>query len=150
MKKYLLTFLFLLALRLQATPTEPVEPIGQRFGLPLLKVLDSLHKEGVYQYESYYHKPGTPDDEVQVNFQDSDGTRCLVYYFSKGKCSLATLLLPLTDLDAIVRRYDKQFTSIGEQLWRTPYGRVSASVKIGAESERNDGKPHVRVIFVPQ
>lgn len=150
MKKSLLTLLFLLALRSQASPPEIAEPIGQRFGLPLLEVLDSLHKEGVYQYEGYYRKPGTPADEVQVHFQDSDGSRSLTYYFIKGKCSLATLSLPLTELDAIVRLYNRQFTSIGEQLWRTATGeRISVSVLIGAESSRRDGKAHVRAIYSP-
>jgi hypothetical protein len=148
-KRYLLTLLCLLALRLQATPAEPAEPIGQRFGLSLLEVLDSLHKEGVYQYSSYYHKSGTPSDEVQVDFQDSNGSRFLVYYFTKGKCDLATLMLPLTELDSVVRLYDKHFSSIGQQLWRTPYGRISVSVVIGSESARSDGKPHLRVIFSP-
>ena len=149
MKKYLLTLLCFLALRLQAIPVEPVEPIGQRLGLSLLEVLDSIHKEGVYHYTGSSGKPSTPESAVRIDFQDNTGNRLLTYGFIKDKCDLAMLMLPLTELDATVRHYDQQFPSIGKQMWRTPYGRVKVSVLIGAESMRNDHKPHLCVIFDP-
>lgn len=149
MKKYLLTLLCFLALRLQAIPVEPVEPIGQRLGLSLLEVLDSIHKEGVYHYTGSSGKPSTPEAAVRIDFQDNTGNRLLTYGFLKDKCDLAMLMLPLTELDATVRHYDQQFPSIGKQMWRTPYGRVKVSVLIGAESMRNDHKPHLCVIFDP-
>lgn len=149
MKKYLLTLLCLLALRLQATPVEPVEPIGQRLGLSLLEVLDSIQKEGIYHYTRSSGKPATPEAAVHVNFQDNAGDRLLTYSFIKDKCDLAMMMLPLTELDATVRHYDQQFPSIGKQMWRTPYGSVKVAVFIGAESMRNDHKPHLCVIFDP-
>lgn len=149
MKKYLLTLLCLLALRLQAAPVEPAEPIGQRLGLSLLEVLDSIHKEGVYHYTGSSGKPATPAAAVHVYFQDNVDNRLLTYSFIKDKCDLAMMMLPLTELDATVRHYDQQFTSIGKQMWRTPYGRIKVSVAIGAESMRKDHKPHLLVVFDP-
>jgi hypothetical protein len=149
MKKYLLTLLCLLALRLQATPAEPTEPIGQRLGLSLLEVLDSIQKEGVYHYTGSSGKPSSPEAAVHVYFQDNTGNHVLTYSLIKDKCDLAMMMLPLTELDATVRHYDQLFPSIGKQMWRTPYGRVKVSVFIGAESMRNDHKPHLCVIFDP-
>lgn len=51
-------------------------------------------------------------------------------------------LLPLTDLDSLVRLYDQKFPSIGKQMWRTPNGRIIVTVNIGSESLRPDHKPH--------
>jgi len=149
MKKYLLMLLCLLALRLQATPAEPADPIGQRLGLSLLEVLDSIHKEGLYHYTGSSGKPATPEAAVHVHFQDNTGDHLVTYSLIKDKCDLATMMLPLTELDATVRHYDQQFPSIGKQMWRTPYGRVKVSVRIGAESMRTDHKPHLCVIFDP-
>jgi hypothetical protein len=149
MKKYLLTMLCLLALRLQATPADPAEPIGRRLGMSLIEVLDSIHKEGVYHYTGSSGKPATPEAVMNVDFLDSTGNRLLTYSFVKDKCGVAMVMLPLTELDATVRLYDQQFASIGKQMWRTPYGRIKVSVFIGAESLRNDHKPHLCVIFDP-
>ena len=147
MKKYLLTLLCFLALRLQAIPVEPAEPIGQRLGLSLLEVLDSIHKEGVYHYTGSSGKPSTPEAAVRIDFQDNTGNRLLTYGFIKDKCDLAMLVMPLTELDATVRSYDQQFLSAGKQMWRTPYGTIKVQVATGAESMRNDHKSHLLVIF---
>jgi hypothetical protein len=149
MKKYLLTMLCLLALRLQATPADPTEPIGRRLGMSLIEVLDSIHKEGVYHYTGSSGKPITPEAVMNVDFLDNTGNRLLTYSFVKDKCGIAMMMLPLTELDATVRLYDQQFPSIGKQMWRTPYGRIKVSVFIGTESLRNDHKPHLCVIFDP-
>ena len=149
MKKYLLCLLCLLVFRLQAAPAESTEPIGQRFGLSLIEVLDSIQKEGTYHYAGSSGKPSTPEATVQVDFRDSSGSRLLTYSFVRDKCDLAMMMLPLTDLDAVVQMYDQKFPSIGTQMWRTPYGRIKVAVVIGAESMRSDHKPHLRVIFDP-
>lgn len=73
MKRYLLTLLCLLALGLRAAPVEPTEPVGQRFSMSLLEVLDSVHKEGIYQYLSSSGKPATPN----VMFRDDTGQQVL-------------------------------------------------------------------------
>jgi hypothetical protein len=147
MKKYLLTLFCLLALRLQATPTDSSEPIGERLGMSLLQVIDSIHDEGTYHYTGCANKYQTSEAPVQVDFQDAAGNRLLTYSFVKDKCDLAMLMLPLTELDSIVRLYDQKFISIGQQMWRTPFGRIKVAVVIGAESMRSDHKPHLRVIF---
>lgn len=149
MKKYLLTLLCLLALCLQATSFEPVEPVGQRFGMSLIEVLDSIHDEGIYQYLGSSGKPKTPEASLHVRFRDSSGDRLLSYSFVRDKCSLAILTLPLTELDTVVEMYDGKFPSLGKQMWRTPYGRIKVSVAIGAESMRKDHKPHLLVVFDP-
>lgn len=59
------------------------------------------------------------------------------------------LMLPLSELDGIVKEYDRKFPSVGKQMWRTPYGRIKIAVAIGAESVRSDHKPHLIVIFDP-
>jgi len=149
MKKYLLTLCCLLILRLQAAPIEPAEPIGQRLGLSLIEILDSIHKEGIYHYTGSSGKPNTPDAPLTVRFQDKSGERLLNYGFVRDKCDLAMMVLPLSDLDSVVQLYDHQFPSLGKQMWRTSYGRIKVSVAIGAESVRNDHKPHLLVIFDP-
>jgi hypothetical protein len=116
MKKYLLILLCLLTLRLDATPTEPVEPVGQRLGLSLIEVLDSIYKEGIYHYTGSSGKPRTPDAPLTARFQDKSGERSLNYGFVQDKCDLAMLVLPLSDLDFIVQLYDRQFTSVGKQM----------------------------------
>ena len=142
-KKYLLTLFCLLALRLQAAPVEETEPVGHRFGMSLLDVLDSLHKEGIYQYLSSSGKPDTPN----VMFRDATGQRVLQYSFTEGRCNMALLSLPLTELDSVVRLYDSQFPSTGTQMWRSPYGRIRVVVAIGEKSLRSDHKPHIIVVF---
>lgn len=149
MKQYLLTLLFLLALRLQAAPVEAPEPIGQRFGMSLLEVLDSVYKEGAYQYAGSSGKPKTPEESVSVQFEDKRNGRLLTYGFFKDKCDLAMLVMPLTELDATVRSYDQQFPSVGKQMWRTPNGTIKVQVATGAESMRNDHKSHLLIIFNP-
>lgn len=147
MKKYLLTLLCLLTLRLQASPAEVMEPIGQRFGMTLIEVLNSVSKEGIYHYTKASGNQNSAEGVVNVDFRDSQGERFLMYSFVKDKCDLAMLTLPLTELDATVRGYDQQFASLGKQMWRTPYGRIKVSVAIGEESMRKDHKPHLVVIF---
>jgi hypothetical protein len=147
MKKYLLTVLCLLTFRLQAAPAELTEPIGQRLGMCLLLVLDSVHKEGIYHYIGSSGKPITAEALVQVDFMDNTGTRLLTYGFTGDKCDLAVMMLPLTDLDSLVRYYDQRFTSTGKQTWRTPHGRIKIIVAIGAESLLTDHKAHLRVFF---
>lgn len=147
MKKYLLTLFCLLVLRLQAAPVEVAEPIGQRFGMSLLEVLDSVHKEGAYHYAGSSGKPSTAEESTSVQFEDSRSGRLLTYGFVKDKCDMALLVMPLTELDATVRGYDQKFPSLGKQMWRTPYGTIKVSVAIGAESMRNDRKPHMLVVF---
>lgn len=149
MKKYLLTLLCLLVFRLQAAPVEVTEPVGQRFGMSLLEVLDSVYKEGVYHYAGSSGKPSTPEEPVSVQFEDNRNGRLLTYGFAKDKCDLAMMVMPLTELDATVRGYDQKFPSLGKQMWRTPYGRIKVSVAIGAESMRSDHKPHLLVVFDP-
>jgi hypothetical protein len=149
MKKYLLTLLCLLVFRLQAAPVEAAEPVGQRFGMSLLEVLDSVYKEGVYHYAGSSGKPSTPEEPVSVQFEDNRNGRLLTYGFAKDKCDLAMIVMPLTELDATVRGYDQKFPSLGKQMWRTPYGRIKVSVAIGAESMRSDHKPHLLVVFDP-
>ena len=149
MKKFLFTLLCLLVLCLQATPVASTEPIGQRLGMSLLEVIDSTHKEGVFHYSGYSGKPHASDETLAVDFKD-DNNRLLIYSFVQDKCDLAMMMIPLADLDSVVRLYDQQFPSIGQQMWRTPYGRIKVSVRIGAESMRNDHKPHLLVIFDPQ
>jgi hypothetical protein len=149
MKKYLLPLFCLLVLRLQAIPLEATEPVGQRFGMCLLEVLDSVFKEGLYHYAGSSGKPRSAEEPVTVQFEDTKNERLLIYGFSKDKCDLAMMILPLTALDATVRGYDQQFSSLGKQLWRTPYGRIRVSVAIGAESMRKDHKPHLLVVFDP-
>lgn len=149
MKKYLLLLFCLLVLRLQAAPVEATEPVGQRFGMSLIEVLDSIHDEGIYQYLGSSGKPKTPEASLHVRFRDSSGDRLLSYSFVRDRCSLAILTLPLAELDAIVKMYDGKFSSLGKQMWRTPYGRIKVSVAIGAESMRSDHKPHLLVIFDP-
>jgi hypothetical protein len=149
MKQFLLTIFFLLALRLQAAPAEPTEPVGHRFGMCILAVLDSIHKEGLYHYASSSGKPITTESTAQVDFLDNTGTRLLTYNFTGDKCDLAMMMLPLTDLDSLVRHYDQQFPSAGKQMWRTPYGRIKVIVAIGTESLLKNHEPHLRVIFDP-
>jgi len=149
MKKYLLTLLCLLVFRLQAAPVEVAEPVGQRFGMSLLEVLDSVYKEGVYHYAGSSGKPSTPEEPVSVQFEDSRNGRLLTYGFAKDKCDLAMMVMPLTEMDVTVRGYDQKFTSLGKQMWRTPYGTIRVSIAIGAESMRKDHKPHMLVIFDP-
>lgn len=149
MKQSLLTLFCLLVLRLQATPLELSEPIGQRFGLSLIEVLDSIHKEGVYHYAGSSGKPRTPDEAVIIMFLDKSGEHSLDYSFTHDKCDLAMMTLPLAELDAVVKAYDRMFPSAGKQTWRTPYGQIKVSVAIGEESVRRDRKPHVRIFFDP-
>ena len=149
MRRYLLTLLCLLALRLQAAAPEPAEPIGQRLGLSLLEVLDSVYKEGAYHYAGSSGKPSTPEEPFSIQFEDNRNARMLTYGFAKDKCDLAMLVMPLSELDATVQGYDQKFPSLGKQMWRTPYGRVKVSVAIGKESLRSDHKPHLLVIFDP-
>ena len=151
MTKYLLLLCCLLVFRLQATPIKPTEePVGQRLGLSLLEVLDSIKKEGLYQYLGSSGKPSTADEPVTIRFRDSSGDRLLTYSFIHDRCDLAMMMLPLTELDSIVQAYDRQFPSIGKQMWRTSYGRIKVSVAIGAESLRSDHKPHLLIIFDPR
>ena len=149
MKKYLLTLFCLFVLRLQAAPIEATDPVGQRFGMCLLEVLDSVFKEGLYHYAGSSGKPRTSEEPITVQFEDNKNERLLIYGFSKDKCDLAMMVLPLTALDATVRGYDQQFLSLGKQLWRTPNGTIKVSVAIGKESMRNDHKPHLLVVFDP-
>lgn len=149
MKQFLLTLFCLLVLRLQATPLEWSEPVGQRFGLSLLEVLDSVYKEGTYHYAGSSGKPHTPEEATSVLFLDSSGERGLSYSFTNDKCDLAMMTLPLTDLDGVVQAYDRMFPSLGKQMWSTPYSRIKVSVAIGQESVRSDHKPHVRIFFDP-
>jgi hypothetical protein len=147
MKKYLLTLFCLLILRLQAAPLEAAEPIGQRFGMSLIEVIDSLHKEGLYEYSSNSGKPSDPAAFMNVRFFDKTGQRMLSYGFLKDTCQMATLVLPVAELDALVQGYDRKFTNMGKQIWRTPYGLMKVSVATGAESIRFDHKPHLLVRF---
>ena len=149
MKQFLLTLFCLLVLRLQATPIEWSEPVGQRFGLSLLEVLDSVYTEGVYHYAGSSGKPHTPDESVVVMFLDKSGEHSLDYTFTHDKCDLAMMTLPLAELDAVVQSYDRLFPSAGKQMWSTPYGRIKVSVAIGQESVRRDHKPHVSIFFDP-
>ncbi|RZJ94858.1 MAG: hypothetical protein EOO60_02070 [Hymenobacter sp.] len=139
MKQYLFTLLCLLTLGLRAAPIEPTEPVGQRFGMSLLEVLDSLHKEGIYQYLSSSGNPATPN----VMFRDDTGQRVLQYSFTEGRCSMALLSLPLTELDSVVRLYDSQFPNTGTQMWRSPYGRIRVVVAIGEKSLRSCTLPRI-------
>jgi hypothetical protein len=61
MKKGLFTLFCLLTLRLYATPIEPVELVGQRVGLSLIEVLDSIYQEVIYHYAGSSGKPRTPN-----------------------------------------------------------------------------------------
>lgn len=149
MKRSLLTLFFLLVLRLQAAPLEGSEPIGQRFGLSLIEVLDSVLKEGVYRYAGSSGKPHTPDEAVTVMFLDKSGEHSLDYSFTHDKCDLAMMTLPLAELDAVVQTYDRLFPSAGKQMWTTPYGLIKLSVAIGQESVRRDHKPHITIFFDP-
>ena len=150
MKQYLLTLLCLLTLSLQAAPVELTEPVGQRFGMSLLEVLDSVYKEGVYHYVGSSGKQSAPGGRVSVDFRDSQGGgRLLSYNFVDDKCTLAFLMLPLEELDATVQEYDRKFSSPSKQVWRTPYGTVKVTVVMGAESMRKDHKPHLFIIFDP-
>jgi hypothetical protein len=45
--------------------------------------------------------------------------------------------------------YDRQFTSIGKQLWRAPYGQIKLTVVTGVAWARNDHKSHLVVFFGP-
>jgi hypothetical protein len=147
MRKYFFTLLCLLALGLQAAPIESAEPIGQRFGMSLIEVIDSLHKEGIYEYSSNSGKPSDPAAFMSVRFFDKTGQRMLTYGFVHETCQGATLMLPLVELDALVQAYDQKFTNMGKQIWRTPYGLIKVSVATGTESIRFDHKPHLLVRF---
>jgi hypothetical protein len=147
MKRYLLVLLCSLAFRLQANPVEATEPIGQRFGMSLIEVIDSIHNEGVYEYSSNSGKPSDHATFMNVRFFDKTGQRMLSYGFLKDTCQMATLVLPVAELDALVQGYDRKFTNMGKQIWRTPYGLIKVSVATGTESIRFDHKPHLLVRF---
>lgn len=130
--------------------TEALEPIGNRLGLSLLEVIDSLNKEGLFQYSSYdAPKAGATDASTYVHFQSYDHRKALCYSFGQDKCKFAILMLPLTELDSVVQVYS-HYPSLGKQMWRGPHGRITLSVAIGEQSSRSDHKPHVQVIFDPR
>lgn len=117
--------------------------------MSLLEVLDSVYKEGVYHYAGSSGKPSTPEEPISVQFEDSRTGRLLTYGFAKDKCDLAMMVMLLTEMDATVRGYDQKFTSLGKQMWRTPYSIIKVSIAIGAELMRKDHKPHMLIVFDP-
>jgi hypothetical protein len=146
MKKYLLTLLCLLALRLQAAPPLP-EPVGKRLGLSLIEVIDSIHKEGIYHYTHFRTEQRALGPVTGVAFEDKTGTKALTYVFDRGECTRATLVLPLTDYEVQAVTYDLLFTKLGERKWRTPYGQIEMAILTGKDSFRYDHQPVVSIDF---
>lgn len=151
MKRILLTLCCLLAFRLQATPTYSPEPIGQRLGMSLIEVIDSINKEGLYHYVSFKTDKRALGPVTGVGFEDKVGKKVLTYVFDRDKCVRAGLLLPIEDFEVTVVSYDIRYTKIGERAWRSPYGQIELEILDGEASHRYDHKPQVSVeFFVPK
>jgi len=146
MRKLSFTLLLVVSLGSQGQSTGPNEPIGQRFGLSPIEVVDSVLKEGVYKYSDAKVTHGNPT-QTFVQFRDDERQRVLSYSFEDDKCDVAMLTLPLAELDSLVRAYTGQFPTSGKQMWRGPHGLIKLIVAIGNESVRRDHKPHITVFF---
>lgn len=146
MKKRLLPLLIILTISSHASSLAVEDPIGQRFGMSPIEVVDSVFKEGIYAYSDASVERGA-STKIFVDFRDVEGHRSLSYSFEDDKCTIGMLTLPISQLDSVVRVYDRQFPSAGKQMWRSPYGLIKLQVAIGEESVRRDHKPHVIVFY---
>ena len=149
MKKFALVLLCLLTSTSYGRLCVNEEPIGRRLGMSLIEVIDSIHKEGVYQY-SYSEVDKRPAGPViGVVFENTANTKFLTYIFDRDKCVRANLLLPVEELRTTVAIYNILYTKTGSQQWQSQYGRIGLSVASGEESNLLDHKPHLSIDFEP-
>jgi hypothetical protein len=126
------------------------EPIGKRFGMSPLEVIDNVYKEDIYQYRAY-RKKDTPNGELlTILFSDNSLSKVLTYVFHDGKCKMAELVLPMEALGPTITAYNAHFTAVGKQQWKTPYGGIDLTVQAaGDNSKRLDHKAHLILMFDP-
>lgn len=147
MKKQFLVLFLLCSFLAHSQSVAVEEPIGRRFGWSLIKVLDSVLKEGTYHYADYTVQKFTDFTLIGVAFADEANRHYLNYAFKDDKCVRATAVLPMEEMSTVINDFDQRYTNAGRQRWRSPYGLIVVVAVTGKESIRTDGKPHVLIEY---